>query len=187
MNNLTIAVQTIKDSVSALDVGEALGLEIRHGRCRCPIHGGSDFNCVLYKGDRGYYCHVCKSGGDVISFVREYNKTSFKESIAWIDGTFSLGLNINSPVDPSKQKAAEMAIQRRKRARELQEWKEKMQFDMALVADRITEKLEEVRDEHRPRTYGNWDEEFYMAVRLLPEAREFTEKCELECIKERKT
>ena len=49
MNQLTIAAQRIKDTISAQDVGVAMGLEIRHGRCRCPLHGGGDFNCVLYK------------------------------------------------------------------------------------------------------------------------------------------
>ena len=68
-NKLTIAAQTIKDRISALEVGNAIGLEIKHGRCQCPFHGGKDFNCVLYKGNRGWYCHVCKSGGDVLSFA----------------------------------------------------------------------------------------------------------------------
>ena len=52
MNRLTIAAQTIKDSVSALEAGEAMGLEVRHGRCQCPLHGGQDFNCVLIFSDQ---------------------------------------------------------------------------------------------------------------------------------------
>lgn len=186
MSILAVAAQTVKDSVSAQDVGTVLGLHIRNGRCQCPLHGGKDYNCVLYKGNRGYYCHVCKAGGDVISFVREYNKMSFKEAVAWLDSTFHLGLELDSPIDPAKQRAAEIALQRRKREHELQEWKKQMRFNLALLADRITERLEEIRDEHRPRTYGNWDEEFYMAVRLLPEALAFTEECETECIEGRR-
>ena len=182
INKLTIAAQTSKDSVSALDVGRALGLEIRHGRCQCPIHGGKDYNCVLYQGNRGYYCHVCKSGGDVISFVRSYyHDKQFKDIISWFDGTFNLGLDIDGYIDPAERKRAENALQRRKRAYELHEWKNRMQFELAITAEQIVRRLEDVRDEHRPRTYGTWDEEFYTAVRLLPDAIRFAEDCIMDC------
>lgn len=186
MNNLTIAAQTIKDSVSAVDVGNAIGLEIRHGRCQCPFHGGKDFNCVLYRGNRGYYCHVCKQGGDVLSFAQQYYKLSFKDCIAWFDATFHLGLDIDVDIDPQKQRAAEKALQMRKKARELQEFRDKMQFGLALAAEQIVDRLEEMRDERRPRTYGEWDPAFCTAVKLLPEARAFEEECAMDCVKEEK-
>lgn len=184
MSRLTIAAQTIKDSVSALEAGQAMGLEIRRGRCRCPIHGGKDFNCVLYKGNRGYYCHVCKAGGDVITFAQQYYSFSFKDAVAWYNDTFHLGLDIEGKIDPSKQREAEIVLQRRKRAYALQEWKDRMLFDLALAADRIVERLEEVRDDNRPRTYGAWDPDFCAAVVSLPDAREFAEECWTRCIKE---
>lgn len=185
MSRLSIAAQTIKDSVSAYDVGQVLGLEIRNGRCKCPIHGGKDYNCVLYKGNRGYYCHVCKAGGDIIGFVQEYHGYSFKEAVAWFDDTFRLGLELGKPIDPEKQRAAEIALQRRKERHELEEWKRRRRFDLMLIADRIVERLEETRDTYRPRTYGTWDERFYMAVRTLPEAREFLEACEIQCTQDK--
>ena len=185
MSKLTIAAQTIKDTVSAMDVGNAIGLEIRHGRCQCPFHGGKDFNCVLYGGRRGWYCHVCKQGGDVLSFAQQYYNMSFKDCVAWFCTTFRLPLDIDGDIDPQKQREAEIALQRRKRARELQEWKDRMMFGLSLFADRITERLEKERDIHRPRTYGAWDEEFCMAVRTLPEARAFTDECETDCMKEK--
>lgn len=114
--------------------------------------------------------------------MQESQSLGFKAAISWIDSTFHLDLELDSPIDPAKQRAAEIALQRRKKQHELEEWKKRMQFDLALLADRMTERLEELRDEHRPRTYGNWDDEFYMAVRLLPEARAFTEECEINCI-----
>lgn len=186
MSRLSVAAQVIKDSVSARDVGDMLGLEIRNGRCKCPIHGGNDYNCVLYKGNRGYYCHVCKAGGDVISFVQKYYDTSFKDAIAWLDDAFHLGLALDKPIDPAKQKEAEIALQRRKRTREFEAWKERMTFDLMLISDRIVERLEEVRDKDRPRTYGAWNERFCTAVRLLPEAKAFADECETQCVKETK-
>lgn len=183
MNKYTIAADMIKNSVSALDVGQAIGLEIRHGRCKCPIHGGKDFNCVLYKGSRGFYCHVCKSGGDVLSFAQQYYSMSFKDCIAWFNDTFHLGLDIDGKIDPAKQRQAENALKMRKKAIELREWQDRMKFNLALAADRIVQRMEEVRDTSRPRTYGDrWTEGFSTAVELLPEARRFADDCMMDCM-----
>jgi len=184
--NYALAAQTIKDSISALDVGTAMGLEIRHGRCQCPLHGGHDYNCVLYKGDRGFYCHVCKQGGDVIRFVQEYHKMRFPDAVRWINDAFHLGLDIDAPMNTEAVKQAENAVKTREREREYAEWKERMRFDLALAADMIVERLEEVRDKRRPRTYGEWDPVFCKAVVTLPEARRFAEDCMMDCMKEKK-
>lgn len=187
MNRLDLAVQAIKESVSAADVGYALGLEIRHGRCKCPIHGGHDYNCVLYSGNRGFYCHVCKSGGDCIKFVQEYYRTGFKDAVAWINDTFRMGLDLESTITPEQRKQAEKAQRMRKEAIEFQQWKERMKFDLALAADRLAEKVEECRDLHTPKTKDErWDDAFCDAVRLIPAARKFAEKCMADCIDERK-
>lgn len=187
MNNYSFAAETIKNSVSSLDVAEALGLEVKHGRCRCPIHGGNDFNCRLYPGNRGYMCWVCKSAGDVIKLIQESQHCSFKDSVAWFNGTFHMGLDLDGRMDRESLKQAENAQIMRKRAIAFQEWKERKQFDLALVADRIVEILEEQRDRNVPKTPGEeWNEKFCEAVRLLPEAREFAEECMADCMKENK-
>lgn len=185
MNKLTIAAQTIKDMVSALDVGQAIGIEIRHGRCQCPLHNGKDFNCVLYKGNRGFYCHVCKQGGDVISFVQQYYKMQFPDTVRWFNATFNLGIDIDSPMSKEAVKQAENARKKREREREFLEWKERRQFDMALTADEIVKRLEEMRDSNTPKTYGEeWNSKFCNAVVLLPEARRYAEDCIMYSIKE---
>lgn len=185
-NNLTIAAQTIKDSVSALDVGQAMGLEIRRGRCKCPIHNGRDFNCVLYRGNRGFYCHVCKSGGDVISFVQQYYNMQFPDAVRWFNDTFGLGLDIESPMSQEAVKQAENAQRKRAWIRETQEQIARMRFDLMLIADRLVERMEDMRDEHRPRTYGEkWDARFCTAVELLPDARRLVDDCMMECIEVR--
>lgn len=184
MSRLTIAVQTIKDNVSAIDVGQEMGLEIRHGRCRCPIHNGGDFNCVLYKGDRGFYCHTCKAGGDVIKLVQEYYKMSFPDSVRWFNDTFRLGMGLDSPMNREAVRQAENAQRMRKEAQSFREWKARARFDLALTADQILEKLEQMRDENMPRTPGEkWNARFCEAVRLIPEARRFAEDCMADCMK----
>lgn len=186
MNRFELAVQTVKESVSAFDVGQALGLDIRRGRCQCPAHNGSDFNCVLYHGSRGWYCHVCHQGGDSIGLVQKTNGLGFKEAVAWINSAFHLGLDLDSPMNPSEAKNAEIALKRRKNAAEFEEWKKKMKFDLALTADDIVQRLEEQRDANRPRRYSDdWCDTFCYAVALLPEARQFAEDAISECMEVR--
>lgn len=184
---LTLAVQQIKDTISAQDVGEAMGLEIRHGRCRCPLHGGGDFNCVLYKGNRGFYCHTCKRGGDVLKLVQEYYGTSFKNTVAWFNDTFHMGLELDMAIDPAEAKRAEMALQMRKEAQAHEAWMDLMRFDLFLLADMILEKLEEQRDLNRPKTPDeSWNTKFCEAVRLIPAAKRFAQRCLADCVKNKK-
>lgn len=187
MNNLTLAVQMIKDSVSALDMAQAIGLDVdQHGRCACPFHKGKDRNLKLYPGDRGFSCFVCHESGDVIRFVMKYYNVSFPDSVRWFNGTFHLGMNIDSPMSEDAVKQAENAQRKRTEERAFREWKERMRFDLALTAEDIVRKLEQMRDENRPRTYGDsWNEAFCTAVRLLPEARRFADETMMDCMKEK--
>ena len=187
MNKYDLFADTIKQSVSALDVADALGLEVRHGRCKCPLHNGDGYNMKLYPGNRGYMCWVCKSAGDVISLVRNYySDLSYKQYLQWFSDTFHLGLDLDGNISPSDRRRAEIALQRRKNAAELREWVERMQFNLALLAEDIVDRLEDERDSRRPRRYSEeWDPVFCMAVVTLPEARAFAEECMMNCIKEK--
>ena len=187
MTALMLAAQKVKESISALDVADMLGWEVRHGRCQCPLHGGHDFNCRLYPGNKGFYCHVCKRGGDVISLVQEYYGTSFKDTIAWFNATFNLGMDIDSPLSQEAVKQAENALKMREREREFRKWKEMMRFDLALTADKIVEILEEQRDINVPKTADEaWNMDFCEAVLLLPVARRFAKDCMYDCIEVKK-
>ena len=185
MTKYQIAVETIKNSVSALDVADAMGWDVRRERCRCPIHNGQDYNCRLYPGDRGYYCFSCGANGDVIQLVQRYRDTSFKDSISWFNDTFRLGLDLDSRMNPEETRRAENAIQARKNAQEIAEWKDRMTFDLFLAADMIVEKIEEQRDENLPTTPDEpWNPLFCKAIETIPEARAFAEECMMRCIRE---
>lgn len=184
MNQLTIAAQRIKESISAQDVGMALGLEMRHGRCRCPLHGGKDFNCVLYKGDRGFYCHVCKHGGDIVKFVQEYHDMSFKDAVTWLNDTFGLGLDIDSPIDEKRLEEAKEA--QRKRA-------ERTRFETALKEARESREMTamgmlfrlEVRMENAaPRTpEEDFSEAYRESARMVPAVKGMIEDMKVEAIR----
>lgn len=81
-----------------------------------------------------------------------------------------------------KEKEAEritMALRAFREGQELEGWKKIATFRLCLMADKIVQRIEEIREEFRPRTYGEWDERFVLAVKYLPEAREFVEECEI--------
>lgn len=186
-SELWIAAQTIKDTVSAIDVAQAMGWEVRHGRCRCPIHGGKDYNCRLYPGDRGYVCWVCKSGGDVIKLVRDSQQMSFKDAVTWFDSTFSLGINIDSPMDRKALLEAQKKQNERKRERELIARLDTLRFDLYLAADKLLCDLEKMRDETIPTSaYGEWDERFGFAVKMIPEVKRLAEDTLMYCMKGRR-
>ena len=175
-NDLSIAAQTIKDRISSLDVARAMGWEVRHGRCKCPVHGGTDYNCRLYPGDRGYVCWVCKSGGDVIKLIRDSQGMSFKDAVTWFNDTFGLGMDIDSPMSRDALREAQKQQEQRRRERELLEKLERLRFDLYLAADKVLTDLEEMRDETVPvSAYGNWDDLFAFAVKMIPEAKRLAE------------
>ena len=187
MNKYDMAAQTIKDSISALDVGKAIGLDIdRHGRCACPFHNGKDRNLKLFDGNKGYHCFVCHAGGDVIKFVQEYYRIGFKEAIGWFNDTFCLGLDIEGRMSPDERRRAENSLQRQKNAIEEKRRIERMRFNLALAADKIVQRMEEIRDDNTPKTAEEpWSEDFTRAVECLPEARRFAEECMMNCTDDR--
>lgn len=85
----------IRESVSAIDVGKALGLDINgKGRCKCPFHNGNDRNMRVYDGNRGYYCFVCHASGDCIALAKQLLSKGcrYNEAAEWIDRTFKLNV-----------------------------------------------------------------------------------------------
>ena len=181
MNQLTIAAQRIKDTISAQDVGAALGLEIRHGRCRCPLHGGGDFNCVLYKGNRGFYCHVCKRGGDVIQFVREYHDMSFKDAVSWFNDTFGLGVDIDSPMDPKRLEEAKEAQRKRSEKSRLMEMRNDARTNRENTAMGMLVRLEDMMERHAPRTpEDGFSKKFRAASGMIPTVKGMIEEIKID-------
>ena len=85
----------IRETVSAIDVGRILGLDINNqGRCRCPFHNGNDRNMRVYPGNRGFYCFVCHESGDCIALAKQLlsGDCSYHDAAKWIDSTFHLNI-----------------------------------------------------------------------------------------------
>lgn len=185
LDKLKVCAGTIKETVSAADVGRVLGLEMRKNRCKCPIHHGDGYNCVLFRDERGFYCHVCHASGDCISLVQEVvfggRKSTFVRAVAWLNDSFHLGMDIDSPVDETQLKQAKNRLKRKAEKRQEQERLRAMSFEMYLACLDALRRAEEVRDKNRPeRDTDGWNKAFADAVEVIPIINQFADYFEME-------
>ena len=171
-------VTAVKQSVTALQVGEALGLRPnRAGFCKCPLHGDHDASLKLYSDDRGWCCFGCHKGGDVIRLVQSANQCSFLSAVEWLDSAFHLGLPLTGKPDKKAAEAARIAQERRRMEREQQRRIEREKFDQYVDAVKRIGDLESDLEQYRPtRPDQPWDERFCAALRTLPEAKDTAER-----------
>lgn len=177
MRDLAAITDTIRQSVSAYQVGEALGLNPDYsGRCACPIHSGHDKNMKLWKDESRFYCHVCHAAGDGIALVQAVNQCSFWEAVEWLNSAFHLGLPLDRPMDKNAAEAARMAKERKRTEREQKQEIERMEYDLYVLCGRFLDELKADKERYRPRRANDeWDERFVTAVRLIPEVKELAE------------
>lgn len=162
----------VKSSVTGAETGKALGLDIRKGRCRCPVHNGDGFNCSLSRTKPFFHCFVCGAKGDVFDLVRAVTDMPFPDILTWFNDTFRLGMDIDSPVDEKRLKTAKNRLKRKAEERRFRERIEQLDFDMYLAACTAHDRMEEQRDLNRPRLYSeDWNDQFAVAVEILPEVR----------------
>ena len=184
MRNLSLMSDTIRSAVSAYEAGKALGLNPDgHGRCACPVHHGTDRNCKLWKDNRGWYCYVCKQGGDVIRLVERVNQCSFPDAVEWLNSAFKLGLPLDGKESKESREDAQIAKKRRQIERELKYAILDELFETYLDAGDAVMELERWKEDYRPvRWDEEWKPEFIAALRLLPEARELAVEAGMEVI-----
>ena len=184
MRDLATITDTIRQSVSAYQVGEALGLNPDgSGRCACPIHAGHDKNMKLWKDESRFYCHVCHAAGDGIALVQAVNQCSFWQAVEWINSAFHLALPLDRPLDKNAQKAAENARKRKQEERERRKAIERTEFDLYVTVGKFLADLENDKEQYRPRTATEpWHPKFATACKLIPEVKELVEELAVEVI-----
>ena len=134
-------VQVIHDTVSIEDVIMLYrpDIQIRHGRCPCPIHNGKDYNMSFNK---DYYkCFVCGEGGDVISLVQNmFQYRTRVDAIKRICSDFDTGVYFGSPISAeasARVNKAREEHERKQREREVWEQKYHDALDEWIALDRI--------------------------------------------------
>lgn len=178
MRDIYTITETIRQSVTAQDVAQALGIRVnRHGRCQCPIHNGKDYNMRLYPGDGGYHCFVCGASGDVIHLVENVQQCAFQSAVEWLNSAFHLGLQLDRPMDKNAAEAARRAKERKQAEQERRKAIDRMEYDLYVLCGRLLDGLEEDKEWYRPRKANEeWDRRFVNAIRLIPEANELAEE-----------
>lgn len=80
-------IDDIKRNHPMPEVVRQYGIEInRAGFCRCPFHTEKTASMKIYA--QSFYCFGCGVGGDVIDFVRLYERCDFKTAFRMLGGEF---------------------------------------------------------------------------------------------------
>ena len=80
-------IDDIKRNHPLPEVVRQYGIEInRAGFCRCPFHNERTASMKIYA--QSFYCFGCGAGGDVIDFVRLYERCDFKTAFRMLGGEF---------------------------------------------------------------------------------------------------
>ena len=74
----------------------------------CPFHNDHDPSLSISPDKQIYKCFVCGAGGNVISFVQNFEKISFQESVVQVADLVGYKLNVDTTssqkeIDPHKQ------------------------------------------------------------------------------------
>ena len=73
------STELIKQSISAPELMDMLGIEVIRGRIHCPFHNDSRPSMKVY--NEHFHCFACGQHKDVISFTMGYLNLSFKDVI----------------------------------------------------------------------------------------------------------
>lgn len=162
---------TIRESVSALQIGEDYGLNPgRDGRCPCIFCSGArDDTLKLYPGNRGFYCYRCHRSGGVIALYRQITGAGFRQAVENLNGQYNLNLPLKNAGQEAMQKAKALA-EKRKQERAEKEQRDREQLEMLWdVADAV-QILEYYRDTLAPKTPEEpLRQRFVVALRYLPQ------------------
>jgi len=185
MRNLSELAQRVKESVSALDEGRLMGLNIdRAGFCRCPFHQEKTASLKLYKGQRGYHCFGCGATGDVINLVMRYYDISFKQALLRLDSEWGLGLNLTGrPLSRRERKAEELKAWHRALRKSNEERLQQIALEAYYSACKLADEFLRQKAENAPTGPSEgWNEAFCQALQYSAEVRELAEELVLMAI-----
>lgn len=158
----------IKSSVSCRDMLERMGVSVnRAGFAICPFHHEKTASLKVYEpSTRGWYCHACHAGGDVIDMARLWYGTDFRGAMDRLNEEFSLGLPIGQPLTPEQRE--QMRRERNQRERDRQRRKRRVEaagraYNAASDAYRENERLIDQTAPEGP--LDDWSDAFCEALK----------------------
>jgi DNA primase len=112
-----ISPESIQEVINRSDIVEVIGQFVKLRKrginyiANCPFHNekSPSFNVNPAKGI--FKCFGCGKGGDVVSFVEEYEKFSFVEAIRWLANYYQIDLNeTEAPAEYKQQQQIEESL-----------------------------------------------------------------------------
>lgn len=88
----------VRERLTMAAVAGRYGFNVERGRIICPFHNDTKPSCVVYPGDKGFYCYACNTGGSVLDFVGKLLGLNYFEAAARLDADFGLGID-SAPVN----------------------------------------------------------------------------------------
>jgi DNA primase len=93
------ALGAIKDEVAVEDYLTDLGIEVKHGRSKCPIHEGDNPQALaVYPKHRRWFCFRCNEGGNVVDLCRTVEGGELWEAVVGLAQRF----NVELPCRPAR-------------------------------------------------------------------------------------
>lgn len=135
----------VKDALRIEDViGEYLQLRPSGSNLKgvCPFHDDRRPSLLVRPSTQTYKCFVCGAGGDVITFVSEYEKLSLGEALDWC--ARRAGISLQRKKDPDEEK--------------LSREREALQNAILAAADYYQSKLPLIQEYVKTRGYTPTDE-----------------------------
>lgn len=97
-------IEDIKNKNDIVDVMSKYVSLIKKGKnftCLCPFHNDTNPSMVVSQDKQIYKCFSCGAGGNVINFVKEYEKISFVEAVQKLGE--NVGISIELDNKPNKK------------------------------------------------------------------------------------
>ena len=174
----------IKESITMADICDKYGISVnRNHKAICPFHSDSNPSMHIYPGKRGYFCFVCGSHGDVVSFVQKYFQITFSEALKRIDSDFGLNLGISNPLSADEIAQRNRIFYRKRKQEEVLKLKHRSLENAYYAAlDRVIGIEREILNDVPEIESEDFSEPFYKALTDLPQARIDLENAEMNLV-----
>ncbi len=102
MNNITETVRNSADIVRVVSAYVSLKGSGNSLKGLCPFHSEKTPSFTVNRDKQLFYCHGCKTGGDVFSFVMQVEKVSFPEAVRFVAETCGITVPESTGLDDRK-------------------------------------------------------------------------------------
>lgn len=99
------SLELLKDKIDLVEIISSyikLSKSGSHYKGLCPFHNEKSPSFSISQGDKHYHCFGCGAHGDAISFLMEYSKLSFKESLSFLAERYQVTLENDKEDDGSR-------------------------------------------------------------------------------------